>query len=145
MLTDPGRVQVFMHKFLFTHTGPGRIFIKFPFILTVPPLLRFTLYSLVLAEFWSNFIYSHKSSDCYTQFFNYTHGPCGILPNFIPTDRFSPMCCIEMDPLFPISSLFQWFSSDYYIYIFILLYLYYIFIFILYFYYIYFILLHFTH
>ena len=71
-----------MHKFLFTHTGPGRIFIKFPFILTVPgkSLLKFTLYSLVLSEFWSNCIYFHKSSDCYTQFLIYTHGPCGILP-----------------------------------------------------------------
>ena len=24
MLTDPGRVQAFMHNFLFTHPGPGR-------------------------------------------------------------------------------------------------------------------------
>ena len=82
MLTDTGRVLAFMHTFLYTHTGPGRIFIKFPFKLTVHgrSLLKFTLYSLVLTEFWSNIIYSHKSTDCYTQFFIYTSGPCGILP-----------------------------------------------------------------
>ena len=82
MLTDTGRVLAFMHTFLYTHTGPGRIFIKFPFILTVHgrSLLKFTLYSLVLAELCSNIIYSHKSTDCHTQFFIYTSGPCGILP-----------------------------------------------------------------
>ena len=36
---------------------------------------------------------------------------------FIPTDRFRPMFCVEMDPLLPILSSFQWFSSDYYFYI----------------------------
>ena len=80
MLTNHGRIQASMHKFLFTHKF--RQFIKFPFILTVPgkSLLKFTLYSLVLSEFWSNCTYFHKSSDCYIQFLIYTHGPCGILP-----------------------------------------------------------------
>ena len=78
MLTDPRRDQAFMHTFLFIHTGPGRIFIKFNVLGRI--LLKFTLYSLVLAEFWLNFIYSHKSADCYSEFYIYTHGPCGILP-----------------------------------------------------------------
>ena len=137
MLSDPGRVQAFMHTFLFTHIGPSRIFIKFPFILTVPgrSLLKFTLYSLVLGEFWSIFIYSHESSDCYAQFYIYTHGPRGILPKFL-------FILTGLDHCFVLKwihhSQFCFHSSGSAVTnIFILLYFYYIIL--LYFYYIYFI------
>ena len=152
MLSDPGGVQAYMHTFLFTHIGPGRIFIKFLFILTVPGRSqhKFTLYSLVLAELWSNFIYSQNSSDynsqilglnlnlsASTQFYIYTHGPRSILLKF-------SFILIGLDQCFVLKwihySQFRLHTSGsaltiifilLYLYYIILLYLYYI-IFILY-------------
>ena len=142
MFSDPGGVQAFMHKFLFTHIGSGRKFIKFLFIQR--PKFLHKIYTKFLVDLCTNLHYIHWSWRSYGQILYILITVLTVIPNFtfILTDHvvFSPkfsFLLIGLDQCFVLKwihySQFCLHSSGSALtIIFILLYLYYIILLFLY-------------
>ena len=144
MFSDPGGVQAFMHKFLFTHIGSGRKFIKFLFIQR--PKFLHKIYTKFLVDLCTNLHYIHWSWRSYGQILYILITVLTVIPNFtfILTDHvvFSPkfsFLLIGLDQCFVLKWI-HYIYSQFCLHssgsaltiIFILLYLYYIILLFLY-------------